>query len=48
MVKAYLRRTEDEMENTLQVLFKQREAFKDTYQLFASVSTLGCSTTTGL
>lgn len=44
MVKAYLSRKEDKMENTLQVLYRQREAFKDTYELFASVATIGCST----
>lgn len=44
MVKAYLSRNEDIMENTLQVLYRQREAFKDTYELFASVATIGCST----
>ncbi|GBP79282.1 hypothetical protein EVAR_56212_1 [Eumeta japonica] len=44
VVKAYLSRNEDIMENTLQVLYRQREAFKDTYELFASVATIGCST----
>ncbi|GBP26991.1 hypothetical protein EVAR_95777_1 [Eumeta japonica] len=29
VVKAYLSRNEDIMENTLQVLYRQREAFKD-------------------
>ncbi|GBP19167.1 Zinc finger MYM-type protein 1 [Eumeta japonica] len=33
VVKAYLSRNEDIMENTLQVLYRQREAFKDTYEL---------------
>ncbi|KAL4719458.1 hypothetical protein ACJJTC_000470 [Scirpophaga incertulas] len=44
VVKAYLSRNADKMENTLQVLYRQREAFKDTYELFASVATIGCST----
>ncbi|GBP64732.1 Zinc finger BED domain-containing protein 4 [Eumeta japonica] len=43
VVKAYLSRNEDIMENTLQVLYRQREAFKDTYELL-SVATIGCST----
>nr|CAH7722718.1 unnamed protein product [Callosobruchus chinensis] len=44
VVEAYLSRNEDKIENTLQVLYRQREAFKDTYELFASVADIGCST----
>ncbi|XP_045474457.1 uncharacterized protein LOC123680550 [Harmonia axyridis] len=44
VVKAYLSRREDKTEDIVQVLYRQREAFKDTYELFASVATIGCST----
>lgn len=44
MVKSYLSRREKGTETTLEVLYRQREAFKDTYELFASMATVGCST----
>ncbi|XP_067626265.1 uncharacterized protein [Eurosta solidaginis] len=44
VVTAYLSRIEDIMEDTLQVSYRKREAFKDTYELFASAATIGCST----
>jgi len=44
VAKAYLSRRENKMESTMQALYRQREAFKDTYELYASVATLGCST----
>lgn len=47
VVKRYLKNKENlegKSENILDVLYKQRDAFKDTYELFASVATFGCST----
>ena len=45
MVKAFLSRNRIKWKvPTLQVLYREQEAFKDTYELFASVATIGCST----
>lgn len=43
-MKRYLKDFEDTDQNLLEILYKQREAFKDTYELYASVATFGCST----
>ena len=36
----------DDTKSKLEILYKYREAFKDTYELFAAVDTFGCSTAT--